>query len=500
MTEIPPSSPPDDRFLQELASTSLGTPEAWRIISLADIGAVADTLGRGEMARSRRSPDRSVLAHLARHTVTSWGIEWTSAQVKAVREFIDGLRESYENPRFRNLRRPIPGIGRNRFDFVLDIPDHKPDPTVCDGKKWAEGGQRVVTRAVTELATAFPAVGRPVERNGKRNLQQEFHRLYQALSVAEKLLCHVELSDPGVHHTICVVDVDRFDRSDSRTRPDHVAMHSAMYDAVQSAFVEAGLPWEDCFKQDVGDSILTTAPATVPKGAFTGPLLHALTAAVRAHNESHPAEERIRLRLALHAGEVAYDENGLTGSAIIHAFRLLGAKPLKDTLPVLPGALAVIASDWFYTEVIRHDRETAPDAYRRILVNVKEFSDVGWIRLFDHEPLREAATPPHTATDLPAMPRPGSEVFYELVAALDEIPCMRGEHSRAIVVDTLSFGGYVRYAPSRIAHITSILHTCLESEDRIADRIAELVRVIASQEPTDSITVKRLLTLLMGDA
>lgn len=94
-----------------------------------------------------------------------------------------------------------------------------------------------------------------------------------------------------------------------------------------------------------------------------------------------------------------------------------------------------------------------------------------------------------------ATPRWDSEVFYDVVDALDEIPCLGGEHSRAIVVDTLHFGGYVRYAPSRRAHITSILRTCLDHEDGVM----ELVRAIANLEPTGSVTVKRLVTLLFND-
>jgi len=55
-------------------------------------------------------------------------------------------------------------------------------------------------------------------------------------------------------------------------------------------------------------------------------------AALREHNTTHPAEQQMRLRMTLHAGEVAYDEHGVTAASVNLAFRLLEAKPLKTAL------------------------------------------------------------------------------------------------------------------------------------------------------------------------
>ena len=56
----------------------------------------------------------------------------------------------------------------------------------------------------------------------------------------------------------------------------------------------------------------------------------------------------------MHAGEVRYDEHGVTAAAVTLAFRLLEAGPLKAALARSPGVLAVIASSWFFEEVVRH--------------------------------------------------------------------------------------------------------------------------------------------------
>ncbi len=57
--------------------------------------------------------------------------------------------------------------------------------------------------------------------------------------------------------------------------------------------------------------------------------------------------------MALHAGEVCYDEHGVTAASINLAFRLLEADPLRAALAMLAqGVLAVITSAWFFEEVV----------------------------------------------------------------------------------------------------------------------------------------------------
>ena len=92
----------------------------------------------------------------------------------------------------------------------------------------------------------------------------------------------------------------------------------------------------------------------VPKSLFVESLPSALVSALRRHNGTHSDLERIRLRMALHAGEVNYDKHGATAVSINLTFRLLESGPVKEALAGSPGVLAVIASSWFFEEVIRH--------------------------------------------------------------------------------------------------------------------------------------------------
>ncbi|MGK3205817.1 hypothetical protein [Amycolatopsis sp. MEPSY49] len=179
------------------------------------------------------------------------------------------------------------------------------------------------------------------------------------------------------HCTIVVVDVEGFGLR-SRTNPNKVRVRRGMYRALERAFVAAAIPWAACRHADLGDGVLVLAPARISKALFADLLLGPLADELAAHNGAHPSPERIRLRLALHAGEVSYDDHGVTGSSILHAQKLLDAPELKRALGGTTAPLAVIASDWLFDEVIRHSERSCADAYQPVGI---ARCGVAWIRL-----------------------------------------------------------------------------------------------------------------------
>jgi hypothetical protein len=105
----------------------------------------------------------------------------------------------------------------------------------------------------------------------------------------------------AVHRTIVVVDVEGFG-DQRRTNRDQLAVRDGLYRAMRNAFGQAGIPWDDCGHEDRGDGVFVLVPAEVPKGLLVESLPSALVTALRTHNSTHPGPERIRLRMALHAG------------------------------------------------------------------------------------------------------------------------------------------------------------------------------------------------------
>ena len=190
----------------------------------------------------------------------------------------------------------------------------------------------------------------------------------------------------AVHRTIVIVDVEGFGDY-HRTNADQVAVRAVLYRSLREAFGRAGISWEGCRREDRGDGMFVLVPAEVPKGLLVEKLPLALAADLRVHNDMYAGQHRIRMRMALHAGEVRYDEHGVTGASVNLAFRLLDASPLKTALAGSPGVLAVIASSWFFEEVVRHS--AVATAYCQVKVSVKETMTTGWICLPD-QPGQEA--------------------------------------------------------------------------------------------------------------
>lgn len=195
-----------------------------------------------------------------------------------------------------------------------------------------------------------------------------------------------------VHRTVLAVDIEGYGHQ-GRTTPHRLVVRQGLDLALRRAFKEAGVPWFDCKHESTGDGTLVLVPAQVLKGPFVEVLSAALARELRQHNDAHRAEERIRLRMALHAGEVAYDDQGATGPAINQTFRLIDAPQLKIALAESPGTLALITSTWFFDEVVRSSTVVDASTFRPVQVAVKETVTVGWISLPDH-PYPPAAEEP----------------------------------------------------------------------------------------------------------
>lgn len=238
---------------------------------------------------------------------------------------------------------------------------------------------------------------------------------------------------PSVHRTILVIDVERFGDA-RRTNPHQVIVRDALYRVVQRALAKAGISWAACRHEDRGDGMLVLASAEIPKALFVDTVPDVVAAGLRQHNQRHPVEEQIRLRMALHAGEVQFDRHGVTSAAVNHTFRLVDAQQLRTALARSPGALALITSRWFFEDVVRHSAIVDPATFRPVWVAAKETSTAAWIALPDHPypPDPIALTVPSPAPT----PQPAPVAMFSMRG---DIPNFVGRHGELrILLDTVA--------------------------------------------------------------
>jgi class 3 adenylate cyclase len=116
-------------------------------------------------------------------------------------------------------------------------------------------------------------------------------------------------------------------------------------------------------------------------------LLARLEAALGMHNaamgrqNASRAATQVRLRVAVHAGEVTFDGHGVVGAAVDCTFRLADALPFKSALATSTGVCALITSKWFFDEVVYHHPEARPELFRRIETQVNSTPISAYIRV-----------------------------------------------------------------------------------------------------------------------
>ena len=164
------------------------------------------------------------------------------------------------------------------------------------------------------------------------------------------------------------------------------------------------------------------------------------------HNAACTAQTRIRLRMALHAGEVQPDGTGPRAPPSIRSFRLIEAPPLKAALRQSSGVVALIVSDWFYNEVVRHHEAAVPSRFRQVRVAVKETEMTAWIRVLgagDVSGQRETG---------PAMPVP----LPQLVTAGPSLPASSPGVRYSLPPDTAAFTGREGHLDRITATVTQV--------------------------------------------
>ena len=179
-----------------------------------------------------------------------------------------------------------------------------------------------------------------------------------------------------------IVDVEKFG-DPARNNADQVAVRDGMYEALACALANAGISRSSYASEDRGDGALVLISPEVPKSWLVTRLPIQLAAALDSHNAACSAHARIRLRMALHAGEIHPDTHGVAGNAVNKTFRLIEAPALKSALDASAGVLALIVSDWFYDEVVRHEPAAQPGHYKHVHAVVKETRAAAWIRVLN---------------------------------------------------------------------------------------------------------------------
>lgn len=181
---------------------------------------------------------------------------------------------------------------------------------------------------------------------------------------------------------IVAIDIEG---STSRLNPAKATLRSDMYDLFESALLDCKIT-EDLREPfyDRGDGAMTLVRPDdgVPKTALLQTFVPALREKLAEHAAAHP-DRMFRLRVAIHSGEVHFDQMGTFGEDIDITFRLLNAPKLKLQLQQTEAPLVLVVSDHIHRSVIRHgydgiDGETFEPI---ICLEVANQQHTGWVQI-----------------------------------------------------------------------------------------------------------------------
>ena len=179
---------------------------------------------------------------------------------------------------------------------------------------------------------------------------------------------------------IMMVGVEGFGR---RLEPMQVRLRRWLHDVVGRAVAESGLDFGAVPPRDRRDGAMWLLPDEISKVGLAGRFVDRLQEGLRDYGWRATSESALRLRLALHAGEVTRDVYGWSGADLATACRLVELSALKETLALARRAgLAVAVTRSWYDGVVRHgEAETHPEAYRQVAFQGGDVDSTAWIRV-----------------------------------------------------------------------------------------------------------------------
>jgi hypothetical protein len=292
--------------------------------------------------------------------------------------------------------------------------------------------------------------------------------------------------------SLFVCDIASFGHP-SRTDLDRHAVRAALYDGLRRSFDDDGIPFLSCYREDRGDGTLVAVPPFADTTALLTSLVDRLRSEVRRHNDVSAETAQMQLRVAVNTGVVRSDREGLVGTAVNQAFRILEAEQLRQVLRWTGADVALIASERVYEDVIRHGLGLVdPGDYQRVEVQVKETAVPAWIRVPGMPaPILTAPRASATIVDVRPLPSPERPQLPAMVTIADQRPGLdtvvdraltirqlRGRHLRDQIVAELplALASVIRTqrAGDDRADMSAIVRTCGEHPHGLHD----LLRVV----------------------
>jgi len=215
------------------------------------------------------------------------------------------------------------------------------------------------------------------------------------------------------YRALLSVDVEK---SSGRGRRPTNDVRLVLREAVADALARNSVSWADSVVRDLGDGLTIVAPPGTAKADLLNTVIYDLALRLRQHNYAEgPGSRRlIRVRAALHAGEVELSADGFVAGRPLEVLaRLLDAPELREALRTAPPGtpLALIMSGHYYDDAVKYGSlSVLPEDFASRHVRVKEYEGQAWLFVPAFAARTGPADQPQSVHPQPTQPQPEPQV------------------------------------------------------------------------------------------
>jgi hypothetical protein len=177
-------------------------------------------------------------------------------------------------------------------------------------------------------------------------------------------------------------DIERFSRFRA---PEAARVQERFAGVLAAARGRAGIDADETALQRLGDGQSAVFPPALDETRAIPLLVEGLADALEQANAGRAGDDRIRIRVALDRGHVAWAANGWVGDSVIAVHRLLDSAPVRQALVDRPDAdFALIVSDVVFRDVIAHGYGSLPPrefSPVRVDIPAKSFAESAWVHV-----------------------------------------------------------------------------------------------------------------------
>jgi len=193
------------------------------------------------------------------------------------------------------------------------------------------------------------------------------------------------MGDHPQYRTILTADIEGYGRP-ARTNPERVKLRRHLAGWCDDLLGKAGVRADQWCRQDTGDGWIVSIDPHLPRDVLLVTFLVGLRRRLARYNSGRPTPRQVRVRLAVHGGDVLPDPDPLVGEAVNLACRLRDAPAVRARLGVTVQPLALVVSEAIYDEIVKHGysydaQRLDPSEWHPVVAETKEGARRPWVHV-----------------------------------------------------------------------------------------------------------------------